>query len=171
MSRATTLLLLLSSVTPAFAQPQPVAGECVVDAQGADADLDCREQVTVTDSREERLKSETPVSVGVLSRARITDVKPTHPSQLMGRVPGVWVNTTGGEGHMTAIRQPLTTSPVYLYLEDGVPTRSKLNAVFRKTASDRVGHAASTTSCRGRARRPATGCRTRDYRSSDDSED
>ena len=42
----------------------------------------------------------------------------------MGRMPGVWVATTGGEGHMTAIRQPLTTNPVYLYLEDGVPTRS-----------------------------------------------
>jgi iron complex outermembrane receptor protein len=42
----------------------------------------------------------------------------------MGQVPGVWVNVTGGEGHQTAIRQPLTTAPVYLFLEDGVPTRS-----------------------------------------------
>lgn len=42
----------------------------------------------------------------------------------MGLVPGVWVNITGGEGHQTAIRQPLTTNPGYLYLEDGVPTRS-----------------------------------------------
>ena len=25
---------------------------------------------------------------------------------------------------MTAIRQPITTNPVYLYLEDGIPTRS-----------------------------------------------
>jgi outer membrane receptor protein involved in Fe transport len=42
----------------------------------------------------------------------------------MNRVAGVWVNVTGGEGHMTAIRQPKTTSPVYLFAEDGVPTRS-----------------------------------------------
>jgi outer membrane receptor protein involved in Fe transport len=42
----------------------------------------------------------------------------------MGRISGVLVNTTGGEGHMTAIRQPLSTAPVYLYLEDGIPTRS-----------------------------------------------
>src|SRR5690606_28139216 len=47
-----------------------------------------------------------------------------HPSEIMDNIPGVWVNVTGGEGHMTAIRQPLTTDPVYLYLEDGVPTRS-----------------------------------------------
>src|SRR5690606_38477208 len=48
----------------------------------------------------------------------------SHPSELMNRVPGVWVNVTGGEGHMAAIRQPMTTNPVYLYLENGVPTRS-----------------------------------------------
>jgi outer membrane receptor protein involved in Fe transport len=82
------------------------------------------EDVTVTDTREGRLKRETPATVDVVTRDVIEEVKPTHPGQLMSRVPGVWVNTTGGEGHMTAIRQPLTTNPVYLYLEDGVPTRS-----------------------------------------------
>ena len=34
------------------------------------------------------------------------------------------MNVTGGEGHQTVIRQPLTRGPVYLFLEDGVPTRS-----------------------------------------------
>jgi outer membrane receptor protein involved in Fe transport len=43
--------------------------------------------------------------------------------EIMGSARGR-VNVTGGEGHQTAIRQPLTTSPVYLYLEDGIPTRS-----------------------------------------------
>ncbi|HET7275757.1 MAG TPA: TonB-dependent receptor, partial [Longimicrobiaceae bacterium] len=31
---------------------------------------------------------------------------------------------TSGEGHMMAIRLPMSTKPMYLYLEDGVPTRS-----------------------------------------------
>jgi outer membrane receptor protein involved in Fe transport len=83
-----------------------------------------RDEVTVTATREARLKRETPATVDVVSRETLAEVKPAHPSQIMGRVPGVWVSTTGGEGHMTAIRQPLTTNPVYLYLEDGVPTRS-----------------------------------------------
>ena len=39
-------------------------------------------------------------------------------------MPGVWVSNLSGEGHSTSIRQPLTTSAVYLYLEDGIPTRS-----------------------------------------------
>ena len=82
------------------------------------------EQVTVTESRGPQLVRETPAALGTISRETIAELKPTHPGQLLGQVAGVWVNTTGGEGHQTAIRQPLTTNPVYLYLEDGVPTRS-----------------------------------------------
>ena len=39
-------------------------------------------------------------------------------------MPGVYVSNFGGEGHATAIRQPITTKAVYAYLEDGVPIRS-----------------------------------------------
>ncbi|MBU1691348.1 MAG: TonB-dependent receptor [Gammaproteobacteria bacterium] len=82
------------------------------------------EEMTVTGTREGQLKSETPATVDVIKGEAIKDVRPTHPSQIMGQVPGVWINTTSGEGHQTAIRQPLTTSAVYLYLEDGIPVRS-----------------------------------------------
>lgn len=81
-------------------------------------------EVTVTATREGQLKSETPATVDLIKGETLREVRPTHPSEIMGLVPGVWVNVTGGEGHQTAIRQPLTTNPVYLYLEDGVPTRS-----------------------------------------------
>jgi iron complex outermembrane receptor protein len=80
--------------------------------------------VIVIASRSAKDLSEVAASVGVIGGSAIRDVNPTHPSELMGQIPGVYVNVTGGEGHMTAIRQPLSTSPVYLYLEDGVPTRS-----------------------------------------------
>lgn len=80
--------------------------------------------VTVTGTREGRAVAETPATVDVLKGRTIAKDKPQHASQIMNQAPGVWVNVTGGEGHITAIRQPLTTSPVYLYLEDGVPTRS-----------------------------------------------
>lgn len=82
------------------------------------------QEVTVTGTREGQLKAETPATIGIVKEDEIRAVRPTHPSQIMGQVPGVWVNVTGGEGHQTAIRQPLTTSPVYLYLEDGIPVRS-----------------------------------------------
>lgn len=81
-------------------------------------------EVTVTGTREGQLVSETPASVDIIKEQTLREVRPSHPSEIMSQVPGVWVNVTGGEGHQTAIRQPLTTSPVYLYLEDGIPTRS-----------------------------------------------
>ncbi|HEX8360908.1 MAG TPA: TonB-dependent receptor [Longimicrobium sp.] len=80
--------------------------------------------VVVSTTREVRRLGETPASVGVISSADLRAARPTHPSEIMQRIPGVWVSATGGEGHTTAIRQPKTTNPVYLYLEDGIPTRS-----------------------------------------------
>ncbi len=81
-------------------------------------------EMTVTATREAQSVAETAVSVGVIDQSVVDEVKPAHPSEIMERVPGVHVNVTGGEGHMTAIRQPITTGAVYLYLEDGIPTRS-----------------------------------------------
>jgi iron complex outermembrane receptor protein len=81
-------------------------------------------EIVVSVTGEARRKAETPATIGVVGGAEIREVKPAHPSEVINRVPGVWVNVTGGEGHITAIRQPKTTNPVYLYLEDGIPTRS-----------------------------------------------
>jgi iron complex outermembrane receptor protein len=80
--------------------------------------------VTITDTREAALKSETSASTSQISQEDIDFLQPGHPSEVLNRMPGVHVNVTGGEGHMTAIRQPISTSAVYLYLEDGIPTRS-----------------------------------------------
>lgn len=82
------------------------------------------DEVSVIGTREAQSLKETALSIGVIKKQDIEDVKPAHPSEIMQRVPGVHVNVTGGEGHMTAIRQPITTKAVYLYLEDGIPTRS-----------------------------------------------
>lgn len=82
------------------------------------------EEVVVTSTREAEPLKEKPQTIGVIKGQEIKDVKPSHPSEIMNRVPGVWVGVTAGEGHLTAIRQPLTTNPVYLFLEDGIPVRS-----------------------------------------------
>jgi iron complex outermembrane recepter protein len=80
--------------------------------------------IVVSASREAQRLSRTSTAVGIVSRAELERTRPTHPSAVLSRIPGVWVSATGGEGHTTAIRQPKTTNPVYLFLEDGVPTRS-----------------------------------------------
>lgn len=80
--------------------------------------------VVVTGTREKEAKAETPATIGTISENEVSETKPAHPTEIMDRIPGVHVNVTNGEGHMTAIRQPITTGAVYLYLEDGIPTRS-----------------------------------------------
>ena len=80
--------------------------------------------VVVSTSREEQLASTTPMSVGVIREEEIRETRGHHPSELVNRSPGVYVSNFGGEGHATAIRQPITTKALYAYLEDGVPIRS-----------------------------------------------
>jgi outer membrane receptor protein involved in Fe transport len=80
--------------------------------------------LVVSASREAQRLAETPAAISVVQGAEIRAAGASHPSEIMRQVPGAWINVTGGEGHQTAIRQPLTTNPVYLYLEDGIPTRS-----------------------------------------------
>lgn len=94
-------------------------------AQGLPAqERTAMEEIVVTGSREGVLRAETPASVSVINSATIDDVKPAHPSEILNRVPGVTIQQTNGEGHITGIRQPIGTSSVYLYLEDGVPVRA-----------------------------------------------
>lgn len=80
--------------------------------------------MTVTGTREAESLLQTPASVGIVQDDAIHFAAPSHPQQIMSQIPGVAVAVTNGEGHTTAIRQPFTTSPVYLFLEDGVPTRA-----------------------------------------------
>lgn len=96
-----------------------LASSSAVHAQETDLHV-----ITVTGTREETPLAETPAAVGTVEEGEIEELRPAHPSEVMGRVPGVHVNVTGGEGHMASIRQPITTAPLYLYLEDGIPTRS-----------------------------------------------
>jgi iron complex outermembrane recepter protein len=110
---------------------EPGAAEAVV-ATGESVELgfQLREaavllpEVVVSATGEARRLSQTAASVGVVGGETLRGTRPTHPADVMGQIPGVWISVTGGEGHMTGIRHPKTTSPLYLFLEDGVPTRS-----------------------------------------------
>ncbi len=80
--------------------------------------------VVVTGTREAQNQRENSATIGVLDGAEIRESRAAHPAAIAQRIPGVHISQLSGEGHSTAIRQPITTKPLYLYLEDGVPTRS-----------------------------------------------
>ncbi len=88
-----------------------------------DSDFAHIEQVVVTSTREEKKLYHLSESVGVLTEEDLIDISPAHPADALNRIAGVHINNLGGEGHMTSIRQPISTSGVYLFLENGLPTR------------------------------------------------
>ncbi len=100
-----------------------IAGACLGSEAHAQ-ELAAVPEIVVTGSREGQLRTEIPSSITVLDRDAIAEIHPSHPSELLGRVPGVTIQQTNGEGHITGIRQPVGTAAVYLYLEDGVPVRA-----------------------------------------------
>lgn len=96
----------------------------VSDRDGQATDSRPVDTVVVSATREQELLSETPASIGVINEEAVRSVGATHPQQILSQVPGVAVSVTNGEGHTTAIRQPFTTSPLYLFMEDGLPIRA-----------------------------------------------
>lgn len=90
----------------------------------AAADTPVLGEVSVTATREARPIAETPATVSTVGEQTIAQSRPRHPSELLNQLPGVRLSNLSGEGHSTSIRQPLTTGAVYLFLEDGIPTRS-----------------------------------------------
>lgn len=79
--------------------------------------------IVVTTTGEAQDKQKVPESVSVLTKEQLTMTNPAHPSEALNKIAGVHVNNLGGEGHMTSIRQPISTGGSYLFLEDGLPTR------------------------------------------------
>lgn len=81
------------------------------------------QQIIVTANREAALRTDAPVAISKLSPAIINDTKPILLTELINKVPGVVMLNYNNEQHAMSIRQPMGTSPYYLYLEDGLPMR------------------------------------------------
>ncbi len=111
----------LSSVAVMAADESTIVDTHVVSSSVAGANI--AETMVVTATREATAKSELAESVSVLDAKQLELIGPSHPAEALNRVAGVHINNLGGEGHMSAIRQPITTAGVYLFLEDGIPTR------------------------------------------------
>ncbi len=79
--------------------------------------------LVVAATRETTRRAEGSLTVDGLTGSEIREVRAAHPAGILNRLAGVHVSETSGEGHMMAMRLQVTTAPMYLYLEDGIPTR------------------------------------------------
>ncbi len=80
-------------------------------------------EVFVTANRTATLRKETPVAISKINQKTINETKAGALYEVVNKTPGVLMVNLGSEQHMMAIRQPMTTNPYYLYLEDGLPIR------------------------------------------------
>ncbi|HUH36885.1 MAG TPA: TonB-dependent receptor [Spongiibacteraceae bacterium] len=66
-------------------------------------------------------------SIAVVDEDAIQRVQPVHPSELLNRVPGIWISRGNGQEHLTAIRSPVLTGAgscgSFYIAEDGIPVR------------------------------------------------
>lgn len=81
------------------------------------------DEVVVSGAREATSLAQTPTAIGKLDDKTLDDTKATNINQAVNQVPGVYMVDLGNEQHAMSIRQPLTTNPIYQYLEEGVPIR------------------------------------------------
>jgi outer membrane receptor protein involved in Fe transport len=99
--------------------------------------------VIVSASREAQSGTEAPVAISTLSPQVLGGIKATSLEQVLNKVSGVYMVDLGNEQHFMAIRQPISTRSVFLYLEDGIPIRTSGN--FNHNALIEINQAALKT--------------------------
>ncbi|GGD17579.1 TonB-dependent receptor [Hyunsoonleella pacifica] len=93
------------------------------------------DEVVISASRELQKRKEVPASISVITSKDIEDTKALGIDQLVNDVPGVIMSTSraaGNEQHFMAVRSPISTRSLFLYVEDGLPIRP--TAVFNHNA-------------------------------------
>lgn len=80
-------------------------------------------QVIVSANRDQRPRTETPISISSVSTQLLEDTKATRLDEVLNKVSGVYMVDLGNEQHTMAIRQPINYKGLFLYLEDGLPIR------------------------------------------------
>ncbi len=86
-------------------------------------DISALDLVVVSASRTAQKRKELPVAISSISAATIAEIQPTSVDQVLNQTSGVNMVDLGNEQHMMAIRQPISTKSLFLYLEDGIPIR------------------------------------------------
>ena len=81
------------------------------------------EPLVVSATREVERRADGSLTIDALGGNDVRETRASHPAGILNRLAGVHVTETSGEGHMMAMRLQVTTAPMYLYLEDGIPTR------------------------------------------------
>jgi len=93
-----------------------------------DSSDDVPEIIVVTGSLRESARLNLAGNIDFISNEDISLVSAVHPSDILNRATGVHIQTNNGMESLPSIRSPVLTGPgavgAFLFLEDGIPTRS-----------------------------------------------
>ncbi|RLT98731.1 MAG: TonB-dependent receptor [Ketobacter sp.] len=113
-----SLALICSGLSP---------GQTLLAAEPTVSDLAPLDTITVTANRIEEPIAVQSSSLSVVTEDEIELVSAVHITELLNRVPGVWITRGNGQEHLTAIRSPVLTGAgscgSFYAAEDGVSVR------------------------------------------------
>ena len=125
LAQGCALAALCALAFPAFAQTTP---------EGADAAPTAAEQpndIIVTGSARAKRRFDVSYAVNALSQKDIQKLAPLNMADLLGRLPGIQVEATGGEvQNITRVRGIPTDDGLALFQQDGLPLFHEINGFF-----------------------------------------
>lgn len=77
--------------------------------------------LVVSANRGVQKRKDVPATINTISARAIQETNSTQMNQILNQVPGLVMKDLNNEQHMMSIRQPMTSRPYFLYLEDGLP--------------------------------------------------
>ncbi|WP_292938814.1 MULTISPECIES: TonB-dependent receptor [unclassified Novosphingobium] len=100
-----------------------------VPADEADADPD--KQIIVTGSAREQRRFDVSYAVNALSQDEVLKLAPKNYAELLGNVPGIHVEATGGEvQNITRVRGIPTDRGYLIFQQDGLPLYHEIDGYF-----------------------------------------
>ena len=81
------------------------------------------EHILVTGTKSGTDWHQNAAALSWVSQTTLDELKPSDMGTALNTMPGVFWVDLGNEQHAMSIRQPLSYSAVYLYMEDGIPLR------------------------------------------------
>ena len=86
------------------------------------------EEIVVSGTKNKTQIIDETGNLSFINTEEINFISPDNPSNVLNRLPGVFISQGSGQEHLTSIRSPVLSGGAgagsFLYLEDGIPLRS-----------------------------------------------
>ena len=86
------------------------------------------DEIVVTASKEDTQILKVGGNISSINTDEIKFINAINPSEILNRLPAVYISQGSGQEHLTSIRSPVLSGGAgagsFLYLEDGIPLRS-----------------------------------------------